>query len=152
MNPTPSSTSQENTRRLFKSTISSCKYFFKNGKAAVFRMGTYITEDAAEIAELDAEIKAGHPNIYVDKNEVFAAVDRDDPIAALRKRIAAEERAKVLAEMAAATDPSRDLGTSEQGKLNPASTSDIAPVTANGDATARLQAARSKAASSSQAN
>lgn len=141
------STETQETRRLFKSRTSSCSYIFSKGKRAVFQMGCYITSDPAEIAELDKEVAEGHPTFYVDKNELFVSEDRTDPIAALRKRIAAEERAKLVAEMAAATNPANDFGTSEQERLNPSSTSDIAPVTAGGDATARLTAVRKSVAS-----
>ena len=126
------------TRQLFKSRMSSCSYIFRNGKRAVFQMGCYITSNGEEITELLAEIANGHPTFYQDPNEIFVSEDRSDPIAALRKRIAGEERAKLLAEMQAATDPSNDFGTSAPGVFTPASTSDIAPVAIGGDASARL--------------
>lgn len=129
---------------LFKSTIASCNYIFSNGNRAVFRQGMYMTSNAAEIAALNAEIAAGHPTFFVDPNEVTVSPDRADPIASLRARIAAEERARILAEMAAATDPSNNFGDYEPGKFKPGSTSDIAAVTHGGDATARLMAIKTQ--------
>lgn len=133
-------------KHLFKSRIPSCQYAFKKGRLAIFRRGEYITDVQEEIDELTSEIASGHPTLYVDPKEVTVSPERDDPIASLRAKIALEERARILEEMAAATNPGRDLGTSEQGKLNAASTSDIAPTAANGDASARLAALRSQVA------
>ncbi len=131
---------------LFKSRMGSMSYILKDGASAVFIRGEYKTDVPSQIAELAKEVDDGHPMIYIDANEVTVSPDRDDPIATLRKRIAQEERARILEEMAAATNPARDMGTSEQGKLNAASTSDIAPVAAGGDATARLTAIKASIA------
>lgn len=133
------------TKRLFKSPQRSWHYIFPDGTKATFINGEYITENENEIAHLESEIKKGHQTIFIDPKEKFVSPDRDDPIASLRKKIAAEQRELILAEMAAATSLQRDLGSSEQGKLNPTSTTDIAPVTAGGDASARLASLRSVA-------
>lgn len=137
----PSTSVQEpSKKRLFKSPMKSWYFIFPNGSRAVFRQGQYATDKEYEIEHLVREVKEGHPQIFVDPKELYLDPAKDDPIASLRARIALEERAKILKEMQEATDPDRDLGEYKQGKLNAASTSDIAPVTAGGDAGARLVA------------
>lgn len=131
---------QETTNiRLYKSPLRSWKYFFSDGTPAIFANGEYTTDQENRIAELDREVQLRHPAIYIDPNEKFVSIERLDPLIGLRKRIAAEERAKVLEEMrAAAGNPDRDMGKTEQERIRPASTTDIASVTAGGDASARL--------------
>jgi hypothetical protein len=127
---------------LYKSPMPFWNFIFPNGKKAVFSQGQYMTIDPYEIEQLNGEVSKNHPMIYVDPNEIVASEERFDPMIGLRKRIAEEERARILAEMEAAINPNRDMGESENQRLTPASTTDIAPVTANGDAAARLSALR----------
>lgn len=89
---------QKRIMRVFKCAIPSCKYHFSNGKEANFKNHEYLTDDPKEIAELEAEVAGRHPHIYVDKNKVEVDVN-EDPMQKLREKIAAEERAKILAEM-----------------------------------------------------
>ena len=131
---------------LFKSPQRSWKYFMPDGKALIFANYEYSTADEGEVAELTYQIKRGHPAIYVDPNEPYVTAEKLDPLAGLRKRIQEEERAKILAEMAAATNPERDMGVSVQERLRPSNTTDIAAVTV-GDASSRLAALRSSTAS-----
>jgi hypothetical protein len=145
-NPVPVDTTQLDQIHLFKSRMSSCNYIFKNGKIAQFIRGEYTTNVAYEVAELEYEVSLGHPQIFINDQERVVAVDRNDPIAALRRKIIAEERERIMAEVRAATALDRDMGTSEQGKFKPASTSDIAPLTAEGDGSARLQNLKSAVA------
>lgn len=93
----------EQVLRVFKSSVASCKYITKAGKFLYFRKGEYVTDDESEIAELDAEIKARHPHIYIDSNKkTVTAEEVADPMAALKKRIIAEHEA----------GKSKDMGTS----------------------------------------
>lgn len=134
--------------RLYKSPMRSWKYFFTDGTPAIFANGEYMTDEEGRIAELDLQVKLKHPAIYIDPTEKFVSEERLDPLVGLRKRIAEEERAKVLAEMRAASGHmDRDMGTTKQEQIRPASTTDIAPVTAGGDASARLMALSSTAKS-----
>ena len=127
--------------RLYKSPMRSWKYFFTDGTPAIFANGEYMTDEESRIAELDMQVKLRHPAIYIDATEKFVSEERLDPLVGLRKRIAEEERAKVLAEMrAAAGNMDRDMGETKQDTIRPASTTDIAPVAAGGDASARLMA------------
>lgn len=121
-------------KHLFKTRMSSCNYIFPNGKTAIFVNHCYMTDNQYEIDDLNYQIAQGHKELYVDPNEVTVSEDRSNPLAALRRRIAEEERAKVIAEMQA----NRDFGTTDTTKFTPASTSDIAPVTFGGDSGARL--------------
>lgn len=110
-------------QHLFKNTLGNCQYIFKTGKIAHFLNGRYLTDQEAEIEELTAEAKSGHPHIYIDANE--ATVDSDaasNAMAALEARI----RAKVLLELA--TQKDNDRGNYEvSAKLEGiVSTTDIA--------------------------
>ena len=120
------------TERLYKSNMRSWTFFFPDGSPAIFYNHMYWTEDEWKIAQLDSEIRKGHPNLSVDKDEMYYDKSRHDPIAALRRTIAAEERAKVLAEIARATNPARDLGTYEQQELKGQSTTGNAAVVVGG--------------------
>jgi hypothetical protein len=88
-------------------------YVFRSGKMIHFINGIYATESKSEIDELTTECENGHPNYYIDKNELAIDSETLDPIAALRAQIREEERIKLLA----ATNPDRDMGTTAQGKL-----------------------------------
>jgi hypothetical protein len=116
------------TLRVFKATLPSINYIFKNGKPAIFINGMYTTDVPFEIEELDAEIATRHPHIFID--EAMREIDsaKVDPIAALREKIIAEYKAT----MAAATDQDNDRGNSVQGQLKPASSVDIAAASAGG--------------------
>ena len=99
--------------KLFKCAIQSCKYHTKSGKELAFVAGRYATDDETEIAELEAEIKAKHPHIYVDSAEVEVDSVKVDPVEAIRKKAIAdylaEQEAKVGADMGT-TDKSAGEG------------------------------------------
>lgn len=76
--------------RLFKCSIPSCKYLFADGHPAYFNSGRFATQDEAEIAELEAVIKAKHPHIYVDANEKETDSAISDPMSTLKKKIISE--------------------------------------------------------------
>lgn len=110
----------------FLSRVSSCRYIFKNGKEAAFINHKYLTDTLSEIEELQNEINQGHPTIYVDKNNLIVDTATLDPLHEIRKK-AVED---YLAEQAAASDITNDRGTSDNGKLNVASSIDGATLTA----------------------
>lgn len=116
------------TLRVFKATLPSVNYIFKNGKPAIFINGMYTTDVPFEIEELDAEIATRHPHIFIDESMREIDSAKVDPIAALREKIIAEYKAT----MEAATAQDNDLGTSTQGALKPASSVDIAAASAGG--------------------
>lgn len=121
-------------QKLYKCTTPSCSYIFKNGKAGYFIKGRYSTALPNEIEELDNEVALRHPNISIDPNELEIDTEAD-PLAGLKARLRQEILDDIRAQELISINPARDMGKSEQGKLNPASTTDIAPTSAGGDAT-----------------
>jgi len=119
------------TLAIFKNTMPSCNYIFKDGTSAVFVSGRYHTDDPKRIEELAAEVDAGHPHIYVDAAEATVQKEMLDPMNALRAKIIGE----YLAAQAAATDPTNDMGKSTQGPVIPANTQDIQQAAAGGAGT-----------------
>lgn len=117
------------TLRVFKSTIPSINYIFKNGKPAIFQVGVFRTDIEWEIKELEAEIAAGHPHIYIDEKEREIDSEMVDPMNALRAKIIAE----FLEQQKKATDPNNDMGTSDQSPVKPANSTDVAAAAAGGD-------------------
>lgn len=116
------------TLRVFKATLPSVNYIFKNGKPAIFVQGKFCTDVPAEIAELDEEVANHHPIIFIDSAEREVDSAAVDPISALREKIIAEYKAS----MATATSPDNDMGESVQGALKPASTQDVVEAAAGG--------------------
>jgi hypothetical protein len=114
--------------KLYKSTIPSINFILGNGKPCIFINGRFATDVDSEISALDYEIKLGHPHIRVDDAEPTIDSDMVDPMEVLRAKM----RAEIIAEMAAATNPDNDMGTSTQSSLKPASSSDIAPAAIGG--------------------
>lgn len=117
---------------VFKATLPSINYIFRNGKPAIFVQGKYSTSVEAEIDELKDEIAKGHPHIYVDPEEAEIDSSLVDPLSALRAKIEAEIRAK----MAAATNPENDMGKTTQEPLKPASSQDIQEAAGGGSGVA----------------
>ena len=113
-------------KKLYKATLPSINYIFKNGKPAIFVRAKFATDVPAESEELDAEIALGHPHIYIDLNEPEEAPGGMDLLAGLRLKLEAEIRA----EMAAASLISNDMGNTAPTLLRPASTVDIAAAAA----------------------
>jgi hypothetical protein len=75
-------------KRIFKNTMIGSQFLLKNGKAIQFPDGRYITDSEVEIAELDAEIAAGVPHLYVDRNEYQIDTTLQDMIAEAQREAA----------------------------------------------------------------
>jgi hypothetical protein len=118
---------------VFKSTMPSINYIFKNGKAAPFVGGIFTTDVQSEIDELEAEVLNRHPHIYIDEAQKIVQSEMLDPLNALRAKFF-EEFQKLQAEKT--MDPNADMGTSESQPVKPASSVDIAPAAAGGSGTA----------------
>lgn len=116
-------------KRVFHSTLNSSRFIFKDGTVAHFNAGKFFTDKKKEIAELEEEIAAG--SIYIFMDEKVKEVDVDaDPLEAVRKK-AIEE---FIAANAAAIDPNKLMGFSDQGKLKTVTSHDIAAGAASGEA------------------
>lgn len=118
------------TKQVFKAHLPSVNYIFQNGKPAIFVLGRYVTSVDSEIAELKAEIAAGHPHIYIDANE--ETTDAPTTSEELMQGLRAQIEAQVRAEMAAAVQVDNDMGSSDQAPVVPASTQAIAEAAAGG--------------------
>jgi hypothetical protein len=114
--------------QVFKATLPSINYIFRNGKPAIFVQGKYATGVEGEIDELKDEISKGHPHIYIDAAESEVDSEMVDPIQALRTKI----EAQIRAEMAAATDLNNDRGQTKQEPLKPSSSTDVMDAAAGG--------------------
>ncbi len=99
-------------KKIFKSQMPSCNYVFRNGVVAHFINGKYATDQETEIAEITAEITARHPHLYVDANESEIDSEALSPMEIIKQKAVAE----YIANMAAATNPANDRGTSEKEK------------------------------------
>lgn len=112
---------------VYKNYLPSCHYVFKDGSQATFVAGEYKTANPYEIEQLDAEVRRGHPHIYIDKTKAIVSAKLDaDPMAALRDKI----RAEILAESAP-----KDMGSNVENdptRLKPAGTDKVAAAVANG--------------------
>lgn len=86
--------------KVFKSSMPSLNYVTKKGANLAFNHGRYHTERASEIAELEEEIKSGHPHIFVDPNEKEIDTTLQDEIAKAQKeaaeRILKEHQEKLI--------------------------------------------------------
>ena len=101
--------------KAFKSVTPFMQYAFKDGTMAVFVNHLYHTDDINKINELSEEIgdiglnKSRNPMLYIDENEQEVDPEALTPAAILEKQI----RAKIMAEMAAASDVNNDRGTTD---------------------------------------
>lgn len=116
--------------RLYTSSQKNVQFIFPNGRVAHFKGGRFVTDNAYEIAILDTEVAGKHPVINYDPSHKYLTEDEKFPEAALRKKYFAEFQA----EQAKFMDVNANVTTSDQGKFKPASTTDIAPVAAGGNA------------------
>lgn len=116
------------TLHVFHTCLPSCTYVFKNGKPAHFIQQKYHTDVAWEIAELNEEIQARHPHIFIKPDEVTIDARHLDPMQALRDKIIAEYEA----EQAKKLDPANDMGNSKQDAIKPANTLSVAAMAQGG--------------------
>lgn len=113
-------------KNLYKSRIYSCKYGFKNGKEANFVDFKYLTDIPSEIEELDAEIALKHPTIYVDQEKKTVDTSKLDPLEDIRAKAVAD----YIAQQKNAVKDGNDMGLSSPGKLNVATSANIAAAAA----------------------
>lgn len=68
-------------KNIYKSRLLSSVFVTRMGKALHFIEGKHITDVQEDIAELEMEIKRGHPHIYVDPAEAQIDTALQDAIA-----------------------------------------------------------------------
>jgi hypothetical protein len=132
MSDTPVTAPAEKTaeKRLYKSTLSFCTVTTNKGHSLHFKGGMFITNHPEYVEFLDKEIAANGFNgaIYIDPEARTVTAEQENPMLALERMF----YEKFAREQAEKLNPSQDLGTSEQGKLNAGNTTTIAPVAAGG--------------------
>ena len=111
-------------KRVFKSHIQNCRFIFGNGDVAAFVGGRYLTDVDAEIQQLEKEVAAKNPTLYMDSAEMEVDPITLDPMYGIKQRIIAEFLAGKIT-----LDPNRDMGTSQQGPLKVANSRDVAAIT-----------------------
>ena len=91
--------------KVYSSRLGAMVFLLANGKPCNFVDGKYATVEQKEIDELDVEIKAGHPSIYLDGTiqEGKVMLAGEDQLAGLKARLLEEARAQLLAEQEAAS-------------------------------------------------
>ena len=128
------------TLHCFFSTIPSINFILPNGKQCAFVDGAFYTDVPAEIDQLTQEINAGHPHLFINKEQETIQSNLLDPMEALKAKFFEQFQA----EQAATTqDPTRDLGESQTEKLKLGDTNNIAEAAAGGSGVARLLATAS---------
>ena len=120
------STAPHTDKRLYKSTFPIVNVISPIGKVIEFRGGIFITDETDLIEYLDDQVakRAFGGQIYIDPNARTITAEQENPMLALKKKFY-EQFQK---DQASFINPANDMGTSDQGKLKPASTADIAPV------------------------
>jgi hypothetical protein len=91
---------------VFKSRIPSVSYIFKDGMAAYFILGKFITANEKQIAELEAEVVAGHPHIYIDEAEATIDSEALTPIELIRKEAYEQAMADIQRALSSGTSES----------------------------------------------
>jgi hypothetical protein len=122
----------DTSKRVYKSAAASMQMCSEAGARIIFVNHRFITDDPEVIDYLDKQVnKYKVPGLFIDKGEMFYDANIHDPIAALRNQLRKELMEEMqLRTKAASGNPNRDLGSYDQGKLVPASTTTIAPVAA----------------------
>lgn len=131
-----SNDSSVSEKRLYKSHIKFCNIHLPSGRRLDFKGGMFVTDESDVIAFLDTAIARDEyaGQIFIDPNARTITAEQENPMLALKKKFFEE----FLAKQAAHNDSNRDMGTSEQGPLNAASTTDIAPTALGGPGSAAL--------------
>jgi len=120
--------------RLYKSSMDT-SFIFKDGSIAVFKRKRYLTNNPAEIAQLDYEIKTKrNPYLMIDPNEIEADPALETPEAKMRAQLFAEWSGQMMR----ALNPKQDAGSTEIQKLTPQSSTGIQDVAVGGAPSSNL--------------
>ena len=115
---------------VFYSIVPSMQVIDSKGQPIIFVSGRFHTRDEGKIAFLNQMIADGTTAIFTKPDQLTMSADDLDPMKALK----AKHIKEYLEEQARQLDPNANVSESVQERLNPASTSDIAPVAAGGGA------------------
>jgi hypothetical protein len=83
----------------FKAHIKSCSYFSSKGMQVAFINGEFITGNEDLITELEAEVKNGHPHIYVDANDAEVDTEALSPLEVIRQQAYEQAKEDLLRQM-----------------------------------------------------
>lgn len=108
----------ERVFNVYKSTMQAHKLIRQDGKVCHITDGRYVTDDAADIEFIDAEIAAGFQYLRLDKQ---MTAEELDPIATLKKTLKEEAKEELLQELQLSGVKLNPLSTSA---LSAASSSD----------------------------
>lgn len=92
----------------FKSHILSCAYFTAAGLQVAFINGEYVTGNETVIAELEAEVKNGHPHIYIDPKDSEVDTEALTPIEIIRQEAYEQAKRDLMAIMTTNKDFGND--------------------------------------------
>lgn len=98
---------------IFFSYAPTMGYVFRSGRVIHFIGGQYTTTIKAEIEELNEVCAEANSNYYVKEGQLTIDPDQLDPVAVMYAKMLEQARAEV----AAATNPDRNMGETSQGKL-----------------------------------
>lgn len=112
--------------KLYKSTFPSIQYVMPDGGVVEFVAGRFATAAPKLIAQLDAEIAAGHPHIFIDKNEKEVDSEAMDPLEVVKRKAVAD----YIASQKAANAIGNDRGNSVQGPARLTNSQDVASASA----------------------
>ncbi len=123
-------------KRLYKSHIKFCNIHLPDGTRLDFKGGIYVTDNEDIIHFLDRAIAKNEyaGQIYIDPEARTITAEQENPLIALRKKFFEEFQKEQMAQL----NRNNDRGTSQQGPLKAASTTDIAPVALGGTSSAQL--------------
>ena len=109
----PEEAAEEKQFEIFYSFRGSMRMTCPTGKAIGFISGKFVTQDQECIDYLKQEIGNKNPYIYQEEGKETITSEELDPMAGLRKRIIAEEAAKIVASAKAQLAATRELGNTE---------------------------------------
>lgn len=108
---------------VFHNSLLNSRFALKSGKECIFLNGDFATGNPEEVREIAEDINAGNPHISLsnDFDKVLINKADLDPLEALKRKIIAD----FVATQATIVEGKADYGTSEQGKLNATSSTDV---------------------------
>lgn len=92
--------------KVFKSHIPSCSFFTSKGMQVPFIQGKFTTGNEEVIAELEQEIKSGHPHLYIDENEKEVDTEALSPLELIKQEAYEQAKRDLLKQMS----ENRDFG------------------------------------------